>query len=82
MLRLARADGEVYRKLLNIFLTSPLIKFDKEVTDSLINDLKDATNPYSTFSILYKVLAQRQAYGLLEGIVTGRKLLGHIVAAL
>lgn len=81
IIRLARANGDVYRKLLNVFLISPLIKFDKEVTDSLISDIKDPSNPQSTFSLLYKVLAQRQAYGLLEGVLTGRELLGHLTTA-
>jgi hypothetical protein len=77
-----RANGDVYRKLLDILLISPLIKFDKEVTNSLINDIQDPSNPHSTFSLLYKILAQRQAFGLLDGIITGRDLLGHLVVAL
>jgi len=81
LIRSARANGDVYRKLLNIFLISPLIKFDKEITDSLISDIKDPSNPQSTFSLLFKVLAQRQAFGLLDGIITGRELLGHFIAA-
>lgn len=58
--------------MLGIFMISPLIKFDKEVVDSLISDIKDPSNTQETFSLLYKLLAQRQAFGLLEGIVTGR----------
>jgi hypothetical protein len=48
----------------------------------LINDIQDPSNPHSTFSLLYKILAQRQAFGLLDGIITGRDLLGHLVVAL
>jgi hypothetical protein len=79
---LARANGDIYRRLLDIFLVSPLIKFDKEIVDSLTNDIKDPSNPQTTFSLLYKVLAQRQAFGLLDGIVAGRELLGHIIEGL
>ncbi len=79
---MARANGDIYRRLLDIFLVSPLIKFDKEIVDSLINDIKDPSNPQTTFSLLYKVLAQRQAFGLFDGIVTGRELLGHIIESL
>ena len=79
---MARANGDIYRRLLDIFLVSPLIKFDKQIVDSLINDIKDPSNPQTTFSLLYKVLAQRQAFGLLDGIVTGRELLGHIIESL
>jgi hypothetical protein len=48
----------------------------------LENDIQDPSNPHSTFSLLYKILAQRQAFGLLDGIITGRDLLGHLVVAL
>lgn len=79
---MARANGDIYRRLLDIFLVSPLIKFDKEIVDGLIDDIKDPSNPQTTFSLLYKVLAQRQAFGLFDGIVTGRELLGHIIEGL
>lgn len=73
---------ESYKRLLEIFFVSPLIKFNREVVNSLINDIKDPSISQNNFSLLYKVLAQRQAFGLLEGIVTGRELLGHIVEGL
>lgn len=73
---------ESYQRLLEIFFISPLIKFNREVFNSLINDIKDPSISQKNFSLLYKVLAQRQAFGLLEGIVTGRELLAHIVEGL
>lgn len=82
LITLARSNPEHYHALLNIFINSPLIKFNAEIVNLLFDELKDASTSNTTFSLIVKLLTQRQHYRLLEEFVSRRDLLKKIVEGL
>lgn len=75
-------DQQKFHKLLHIFINSPLIKFDANITQGLLDRIKEPTLDNTTLSLIIKLLAQRQHFKLLDGIITRRDLLKRFVEAI
>lgn len=61
------------------FINSPLIKFNADIVQLLLTQIADPQLNNSTFSRIVKLLAQREHYQLLQGIITRRELLKKLV---
>jgi hypothetical protein len=68
--------------LLEIFVHSPLIKFDAEIAQTLLTMIKDPAINNTTLSLIIKLLAQREHFKLLDGIITRRDLLKRLVESI
>ena len=82
LLTLVKSNPEHYHTLMNILINSPLIKFDAEIVGFLLSELKDVNTSSTTFSLIVKLLTQRQHYHLIDEFVTRRDLLKKIVEGL
>jgi hypothetical protein len=72
LIELTKANLEHYHVLLNVFIQSPLIKFNDQILQSLLTTLADINTPNTTASLIVKLLTQRQHYRLFEDIITRR----------
>ena len=73
------ADDTHYQVLLDAFILSPLIKFNADIVQLLLSQIADPQLYNSIFSRIIKLLAQREHYQLLQGIITRRELLKKFV---
>lgn len=73
--RISAVDDSQYQHLLNTFINSPLIKFNADIVNLLLSQIADPQLNNSTLSRIIKLLAQRDHYHLLQGIITRRELL-------
>jgi hypothetical protein len=80
--RISAADDVSYQRLLDAFISCPLIKFNAEIVQVLLSQITDPKLDNSTLSRIIKLLAQREHYQLLQGIITRRELLKKLVGAI
>lgn len=57
---------EHYTRLINILLTSPLIKFNQQIFETLTNQLNIIEAPNNIFSCLSKLIVSRSALNLIQ----------------